>query len=254
MYEQIGSEFLESSRLADSESISNMIVTSIDDREKFLDSFLSEYLNDEKVREKDSLREKLKYKRHQLEIASKQMRKEEKKKKDADALAAGFGSQNSKNYIKKLSLNSKLKKKLKMYKLNKNEKLDYTKYEKINNLWNTYATSCLQACLGPNETLNEENVLNCLKQLDYHGCHLNVIKSSTKCLIGIKGIVLQDKRNVFYILTKENKIKILPKSGNLFEFELMNSFKMILVGSNMCYKPEMRTTKHAKIKTRTDIK
>merc|ERR1712150_401388 len=104
--------------------------------------------------------------------------------------------------------------------------------------------------MGTNKNLNEENVLNCLKQLDYHGCDLTVTKSATKSLIGFNGLVLQDKKNVFYLLTKQNEIKIVPKCGSLFEFELMGFCKMTLVGSNICHRPEMRSTKHAKIKTK----
>ena len=249
MYEQIKEEFLVSSQ---SEAV-NSVVASTQDREKFLDSFLSEYLNEEKSREKNSLKERLKYKHHQLEVAAKHARKELKKKRDADALAAGLTVASRNKQQKKLVLSAKLKKKLKMYKLNKEEKLDFKKYEQINSLWNAYANSCLLSCLGPpgNERLQEESVLNCLKQLDYHGCYLKVTKSKSKCLIGVEGIVLQDKKNVFYILNKQNKVKIVPKPDSLFEFELLNFCKMTLVGSNICHKPEMRTTKHAKIKTRS---
>lgn len=83
---------------------------------------------------------------------------------------------------------------------------------------------------------------------------MTVVSSKSRYLIGLSGIVIQEKKNVFFIVTKENKIKILPKMGNLFEFELFGSIKMTLVGSNMCFKPELRSTKHAKIKTRSNIK
>jgi ribonuclease P protein subunit POP4 len=254
MYEPIGSEFLItkcSESQKDDQMDSNMI--SCENREQLLDGFLSEYLNTEKIREKDSLVEKLKYRHHQLELASKQMKKEKKKKENALALASGETSSDQKtNSRKRLVLNSKTRKRLKMYKLNKNENLDYSKYEKINKLWNSYANSCLMSCLGSenNNALSEENVLNCLKQLDYHGCYLTVVKSPSKSLIGLHGLVLQDKKNVFYMLTTENKIKLVPKLGALFEFELMDFCKMILVGSNICHRPEMRSTKHAKIKTK----
>ncbi|CAF0713545.1 unnamed protein product [Brachionus calyciflorus] len=128
----------------------------------------------------------------------------------------------------------------------------------MNEVWNTYASSCLLTCLSKNSqlenvSLDEENVLNCLKQIDYHGCFLTVTRSASKTQIGLSGIVLQDKRNVFFILCRDNSIKIIPKFGNLFEFEILGC-KFTLVGSNMCYRPEMRTTKHAKIKTKKNIK
>ena len=90
--------------------------------------------------------------------------------------------------------------------------------------------------------------------LDYHGCHLTVTQSTSKSQIGLSGIVLQEKKNVFFLLTKENKIIVVPKCKTLFEFKLFDNFKMTLVGSNMCYRTEMRSTKHAKIKTKINIK
>lgn len=254
MYEPIGSEFLTKSSESQKDEKMDATILSCENREKFLGGMLSEYLNSEKIREKESLVEKLKYRHHQLELASKQMKKEKKKREDALALAAGETSTNQKpNPLnKRLVLSSKIRKKLKMYQLNKNESLDYSKYEQMNKLWHSYATSCLMSCFGSenNNNLTEESVLNCLKQLDYHGCHLTVVKSPSKSLIGLHGLVLQDKKNVFYLLTSENKVKIAPKLGSLFEFELMGFCKMTLVGSNICHRPEMRSTKHAKIKTK----
>jgi RNase P/RNase MRP subunit p29 len=254
-----------------------ILMKSSEKREKFVDNFLSEYLNSDRLKEKDTLRGKIKYKHHQLEVASKALRKAKSNEKVKNALAAGVEVKNleetlkaNANKSKTPTINFKLKKKLNLYKLNKDTELEYEKYEKINKLWMNYAYECLATCLPPslvaleesvgdqharaNEPcLREENVLNCLKQLDYHGCSLKVIKSKCKCLIGISGIVLQDKRNIFALLTKENKIKFVPKQGNLFEFRLFDSIKMCLVGSNICYRPEIRTTKHAKIKTKLDI-
>jgi ribonuclease P protein subunit POP4 len=230
MYEPIGKEFLD-------------------------DAFLAKYLGEEKLKEKFELREKIKHKRQQIELTSKHVR--------SDRQAKARRLEKKKAGKNKLVLSCKMKKKLGMYKLDKNEKLEYEKYEAMNKLWRSYAYSCLLTCLPDNldasresqssaGCLSEESVLNCLKQLDYHGCHLTVTRSNSKYQIGLSGFVLQDRKNVFFLLTKENKIKIVQKSGNLFELELFDC-KFTLVGANMCYKPEIRTTKHAKIKSKTNI-
>ena len=247
MYEPIDQEFINDSSSGIQSSTSQTVNTT-EEREKFLDELLTSHLNESKLREKDSIIEKLKYKKHQLEVASKQLKNENKKKRDAKTLASGLSS----TVITRTELSRKTKKALKIYKLNKNEELNYEKYEQINKLWNAYANSSLMTCLTPNDQLYEENVLNCFKQLDYHGSHLTVSRSSSKHLIGMSGIVLQDRKNVFYFLTKENKIKIIPKANNHFELDVLNC-KMTIVGSNMLHKPEMRATKHAKIKTRINI-
>ena len=226
------------------------------DREQFVDALLSEYLGAEKMREKDSLRDKIKYKHQQIESTSKHIRQERKEKARK---AAGAVSKSSAKYSKKLHLTCKQKRMLGLYKLNRKEKLDYSKYESINRLWRSYATSCLITCLPQNNPvpvsfqLSEESVLNCLKQMDYHGCCLTVTRSNVKSQVGMSGIVLQDKKNVFFVVDRKGDVKILKKSGSLFELELLDC-KFTLVGANMCYRPEMRTTKHAKIKVKTNIK
>jgi RNase P/RNase MRP subunit p29 len=256
MYEPMDCEFFNDQQT----STSTKTLTSNDDREKFVDSLLANYLTDEKMREKSQLRDKLKFKRHQLDTASKQIRKEKKRKNNLEALTSGLNVHASKEAkqlkTKKLILSCKLKKTLRLYKLNKKDKIEYEKYEAMNGLWKTYAASCLLTLISNEENnpnFTELNVLNCLKQIDYHGCHLTVTRSSSKYQIGIAGIVLQDKKNAFFILTKDNKVKIIPKTGCNFQFELFDSIKMTLNGDNMCYRPEMRTTKHVKIKNKKNI-
>ena len=171
MYEPIGEEFIDSSDDKRMDHSSTQLNTN-EEREMFADSFLTKFLGEDKLREKDSIREKIKYKRQQLDLATKHIKLEARKKLEASGLLSKKQKQNR----KKLVLNCKLKKSLRMYKLNKNEELEYSKYEKINNLWNNYASSCLLTCVASTKnmesgktSLNEENVLNCLKQIDYHG-------------------------------------------------------------------------------------
>lgn len=253
MYEPINKEFVDT--VNDIENQTNVAKKSSDlneneDRDRFVDEFLTKYLGNEKLREKNSLREKIKHKRQQIELASKHIQKDRQMK--AKQQEKKTNASNDKNVM-----SCKLKKKLGLFKLDKNEKIDYKEYEPIHLLWKSYLYSCLTTLLpdNPNKpvNLNEENVLHVLKQIDYHGCKLTVVRSSnSKHQIGITGIVLQDKKNAFFLLTKENEIKIIPKQGNLFEFEIFDC-KFTLVGSNMCFRPEIRTTKHAKIKTKKNI-
>lgn len=246
MYESIKDEALPST---DDKSLD--VGNSNSDRDIFVDSLLQGLLGDEKLKQKDSLAEKIKYKRHQLETASKHLKRQEKLKKQT------INTKSKKT--KKVSC--KLRKQLGLYRIDKSAKLNYESYLKLNSVWKSYAMSCLLTCLPKGATgntdatgqMSEENVLNCLKQMDYHGCLLTVKRSNCKTLIGLSGLVLQDKRNVFYLLNKENKVILVPKQGSLFEFELFSSFKFTLVGSNMLYRPEMRITKHARIKTKLNI-
>jgi ribonuclease P protein subunit POP4 len=98
----------------------------------------------------------------------------------------------------------------------------------------------------------EELILNCLKQADFHGAQLTVIKSKCKNLIGLSGIVLQDKKNVFCMLTDKDAVKCVPKHGNIFQAKL-SGFKFNLCGSNMCLKTMLRITKTVKPKTNVNL-
>lgn len=247
MYEPIKDEFIEEISTDQTKFEHSMSLDKEEDRDFFVDKLLSDFLGPDKLKEKDALASRLKYKRQQIEGSLKTVKKENDKKKGKTKI----------RHKKKVVITSKLKKSLNLYKIDKNEKLKYENYENMNESWKAYTASCLLTCLPRDASfdqgiLQEESVLNCLKQIDYHGCLITIVRSTVKSFIGLTGIVLQDKKNVFFILCKDDKTKIIPKYGNLFEFEIFGC-RFTLVGSNMCYKPEMRTTKHAKIKTKKNI-
>jgi ribonuclease P protein subunit POP4 len=206
------------------------------DRQKFLDKFLSEHLKPEKQKEKQSLCEKIKYKKHQLEVANRELKEELKGKR--------------KNLKKRNPLTCRQKKELNLYKLKSDEPRSYNQFLLMNQLWQQYINKTF---LTENlDFINEDSVLNVLKHADFHGSILKVVKSKCKNLISLSGIVLQEKKNVFVLLTKNKVLKTVPKLDNLFELEI-NGIKFILIGSNMCVKPELRTTKYIKPKNETDI-
>lgn len=67
---------------------------------------------------------------------------------------------------------------------------------------------CIVFCFG--FSLNENNFQNAQKQVikaDFHGCYLSVAKSRCPSNIAISGIVLQETKNTFKLITQDNKIK-----------------------------------------------
>lgn len=88
---------------------------------------------------------------------------------------------------------------------------------------------------------------------DLHGCLLHVIDSRNKPDIGIHGIVIRESKSAFHIITKkkssqggerrrggagEDKVKILPKVGRKFAFELAGH-RLILHGSGLVDRMEV---------------
>lgn len=46
-----------------------------------------------------------------------------------------------------------------------------------------------------------------MMKADLHGCHLTVRQSKCPSFIGVHGIVIKETRNMFQLITPENKIK-----------------------------------------------
>ena len=167
MYEPIDQELLDSSHQPNDAPMPSSSLTN-EERDFFTDAFLSKYLGEDKLREKDSLRDKIKFKKHQLDLATKHLKKAKQRQQTH---ATGLINRDAKCKRRNPVLSCKVRKSLKMYKLNTNQKLDYCKYEVVNNLWKSYAHSCLLTCMpsslnnlnADKFSLNEESVLNCLK-------------------------------------------------------------------------------------------
>lgn len=106
-----------------------------------------------------------------------------------------------------LKLNARVRKAL--YKLTPKEKqnLRYADFEKINELWSSYA-----------KTVLSHNDPYSLFRMDLHGCHITCTASKNPTLIGTEGFVIQDTKNTFLVVKKTNKIVTLPKKESIFEF------------------------------------
>ncbi|VDN44238.1 unnamed protein product [Gongylonema pulchrum] len=55
---------------------------------------------------------------------------------------------------------------------------------------------------------------------DYHGCLLLVIEADNPDQIGICGIVVRETRQTFMLITKQDRVLIIPKQGTIFQFAL----------------------------------
>ncbi|KAI1007936.1 hypothetical protein K3495_g310 [Podosphaera aphanis] len=56
---------------------------------------------------------------------------------------------------------------------------------------------------------------------DFHGAELEVVRSRCVGRVGVKGIVVKDSRAVFELVTRENKLKVIPKEGTVFRFRVL---------------------------------
>ncbi|KAL1423384.1 hypothetical protein MTO96_021143 [Rhipicephalus appendiculatus] len=59
-----------------------------------------------------------------------------------------------------------------------------------------------------------------LLKAEYTGCFLTVAESRCPSYVGARGIVVQETKNVFRLLTEQNVVRTVPKAHSAFAFEL----------------------------------
>jgi len=57
-----------------------------------------------------------------------------------------------------------------------------------------------------------------LVKADFHGSIMIVRRSRNAALVGASGIVVQETENTFKVVTREDRLKVLPKQGSIFTF------------------------------------
>ncbi|KAJ7447317.1 Rof/RNase P-like protein [Mycena galericulata] len=57
-----------------------------------------------------------------------------------------------------------------------------------------------------------------LLKADFHGSIITVHKSKNTAILGISGIVILETEGTFKVVTKANKLKVLPKQNSIFTF------------------------------------
>ncbi|KAI6247704.1 hypothetical protein HI914_03933 [Erysiphe necator] len=94
----------------------------------------------------------------------------------------------------------------------------YTIYVPLNRLWIAY----IQEILWDNKGFSPVNNINAAKlcSADFHGAELEVVRSRCVSRVGVKGIVVKDSKSIFELITAEDQVKIIPKEGTIFRFQL----------------------------------
>ncbi|KAK2067624.1 hypothetical protein P8C59_001346 [Phyllachora maydis] len=59
-----------------------------------------------------------------------------------------------------------------------------------------------------------------LAAADFHGAEVEVVRSRCVSRVGIRGIVVKDSRFVFQLVTRGDRLKIVPKEGTVFRLEI----------------------------------
>lgn len=127
-----------------------------------------------------------------------------------------------------LRLNSKKRKQL--YKLKESDRLKYSTFEKINQIWEKYV---FQVIKEGGDSLR-------LFRIDLHGCKLEIEASKNPTLIGHRGIVVQETKNTFIIIKSDDKTCTVPKKDSIFTFHVDGTLYR-MYGSSLLFTTQNRT-------------
>lgn len=100
-------------------------------------------------------------------------------------------------------------------------------------LWKQYFTAL--------STVKDDRLL----KADYHGCILHVTAASNPSQVGLSGIVAHESKHTFQLVTRRDRLVVIPKQGSVFQF-VLNGNLYTIYGDNFIATPAGRITKKFK--------
>ncbi|KAM6354429.1 ribonuclease P protein subunit p29 isoform 2-T2 [Alca torda] len=116
------------------------------------------------------------------------------------------------------------------------EQQRYTIFLPLHELWKQYIKDL---CHGLKPDAQPQMVQSKLLKADLHGAI-------------VTGIILQEFKHVFKIITKEDKLKVVPKLNNVFSLEI-DGFISYIYGSKFQLRASERSAKKFKLKGTIDL-
>ncbi|XP_060075358.1 ribonuclease P protein subunit p29-like [Ylistrum balloti] len=150
---------------------------------------------------------------------------------------------------KKKTLSSRECKSLKLFKVER-EGQSYESFLPLHQLWLEYMDELIQFNnLQPSMMMNVQNKLI---KADFHGSLLTVQRSKCPSYVGVTGILLQETKNTFLLITRDNKVKCIPKQHSVFTF-MLGSYMFTIYGTNFRVRSSERSARKFKSKATVDI-
>ncbi|XP_075907843.1 ribonuclease P protein subunit p29 [Nelusetta ayraudi] len=145
-------------------------------------------------------------------------------------------------------LNAQQKRKNNIYQI-KPEHQRYETFLPLHELWKQYVTDL---CCGMTSSSSPQFVQQKLLKADFHGAVITVFRSKCPSYVGTTGILVQEFKHVFKIITKENRLKVIPKRNSVFAVEI-NGFTIYLYGSRLEQRASERSAKKFKVRGTIDL-
>ncbi|XP_051755103.1 ribonuclease P protein subunit p29 isoform X2 [Ctenopharyngodon idella] len=145
-------------------------------------------------------------------------------------------------------LNAKERRRLKIFQL-KPEHQKYELFLPLHELWKQYIEDL---CNGLKPGSNPQMIQQKLLKADFHGAILTVVRSKCPSYVGLTGILVQEMKHIFKIITKEDKLKVIPKRNSVFSVEI-GDFVTHIYGSTFELRSSERSAKKFKVKGTIDL-
>ncbi|KAM4614062.1 ribonuclease P protein subunit p29 [Discoglossus pictus] len=149
---------------------------------------------------------------------------------------------------KSKGLTAKEKREMRIFQI-KPEQQRYELFLPLHDLWKQYIRD---VCNGLRPNTQPQMIQNKLLKADLHGAEIMVTKSKCQSFVGLTGIVLQETKYVFKIITKEDKLKVVPKLNCVFSLET-DGFISHIYGSKFQMRSSERSAKKFKGKGSIDL-
>jgi ribonuclease P protein subunit POP4 len=154
--------------------------------------------------------------------------------------------------LSKKYLTSRERRDLSVHRLPK-KGLKYDMFKPLHALWKDYIKELLDLEMvegqgwvpGLREDPKQDNLQMKICRADLHGALIKVSLASTPSHVGMEGIIALETRHTIQIISKDNKVRIIPKKGSSFTFKV-SDYVFTLPGSSIEAKPGERTTKKLK--------
>uniref|UniRef100_A0A9L0K4H9 Ribonuclease P protein subunit p29 n=1 Tax=Equus asinus TaxID=9793 RepID=A0A9L0K4H9_EQUAS len=131
----------------------------------------------------------------------------------------------------------------------KPEQQRYSLFLPLHELWKQYIRDL---CNGLKPDTQPQLIQAKLLKADLHGAIVSVTKSKCPSYVGVTGILLQETKHVFKIITKEDRLKVIPKLNCVFTVEI-DGFISYIYGSKFQLRSSERSAKKFKAKGTVDL-
>ncbi|XP_071973302.1 ribonuclease P protein subunit p29 isoform X2 [Engystomops pustulosus] len=145
-------------------------------------------------------------------------------------------------------ITAKERRELKLFTVNPDQQR-YHMYLPLHELWKQYIRNL---CLGNRASAQPQMIQMKLLKADLHGAIVTVFKSKCPSYVGLTGIILQESKHIFKIITKEDKLKVVPKLNCVFSVEF-DGFISYIYGSKLQMRASERSAKKFKSKGSIDL-